>query len=135
MGETFSFDYGGIGNCLPVEVTIVNPLTNVAKNYVMIWDTGATNTVISQKVYDELKLHKIGDIDISGVSETISAPIVHIDIILPNGCAFKKLKVTTCNLPYETDGLIGMDIITKGDLAISNFITTLLKYTTPPAIR
>lgn len=66
--KSFTVRYNGRANALKVETSISIPtnlhaeqsaLSNVIKNakkYIAIWDTGATNSVISQKVVNELNL-------------------------------------------------------------------------------
>lgn len=55
----YTRDCQKISNCLPLMVTISNPFTLAKKEYEAIFDTGATNTVITQKIFDELLLPKI----------------------------------------------------------------------------
>jgi len=43
-----------------------------------------------------------------------------VNILLPNGVGFSNMTVTRGELSAGTDILIGMDIITQGDLAITN---------------
>lgn len=48
------------------------------------------------------------------------SPVYYVNIVLPNNVGFSRRRVTEGNIG-GADVLIGMDIITKGDLAISNF--------------
>jgi hypothetical protein len=43
-----------------------------------------------------------------------------VNVRLPNGIAFSGIQVTKGNLGDDIDVLIGMDIITAGDFAITN---------------
>ena len=52
----FSIKYKGIARELISVIEIINPLNNQRKKYKAIWDTGATNTVITSKVLKELSL-------------------------------------------------------------------------------
>lgn len=84
-----------------------------------IWDTGATNSVISQHVVDTCGLRPTGMTQVAGVFKTQNAETFLVNIRLPNAVGFANVKVTLGNL-VGTDMLIGMDIITLGDFAITN---------------
>jgi hypothetical protein len=55
---------------------------------------------------------------------------------LPNGVGFANLRVTRGDLPPGAHALIGMDIITQGDLAISNVRgKTVLSFRMPSMVK
>lgn len=86
-----------------------------------IWDTGATGSVITSKVVAELELAPITKIICRGVhgAERVNAYMVGMQ--LPLGVGIKSIMVTeTHELVGQFDVLIGMDIISIGDFAISN---------------
>lgn len=84
-----------------------------------LWDTGASGTVVTQDVVDALKLPVVGQNRVHHAGgDSISA--VHLaSIALPNQVMFPSLRVTVGKLT-GFDVLIGMDIMTQGDLAITN---------------
>ena len=84
-----------------------------------IWDTGASNSVISKKVIDTLNLQKIDDVKVQTANGLRDSEAYLINIFLPNRVAFSAIRVTDGNIT-ETDVLIGMDIISRGDIAITN---------------
>lgn len=88
--------------------------------YQAIWDTGATNTVISQNVANDLGLHPTGRTRVSGVHGPEEVNTYLVNVYLPNNVGFPGVRVTEGKL-VGCDVLIGMDIIRSGDLAISNF--------------
>lgn len=88
--------------------------------FIATWDTGATNTVISEKVVKECGLIPTGMIKVSTAGGIIDAYTYVIDIVLPDEVKINNLKVTGGKLG-DTDVLIGMDIITRGDFAVSNY--------------
>lgn len=90
------------------------------KTFNAIWDTGATNTVISEKVIKECDLKPIGIVKTYTAAGECLSEVFFINIMLPNGVGIPYLKVTKGYLPINTDVLIGMDIITQGDSAITN---------------
>jgi len=69
QSKSFTVRFNGRTNKLPVETLVskhLNPGADLAleaqkaKKYIGIWDTGATNSVISQKVVDECGLIATG---------------------------------------------------------------------------
>lgn len=86
------------------------------------WDTGATNTCISEEIATRYKLKPISFAQSKTPSGTLIAPIYLIDITLNNEVVFKNWSVMGSKIGAQgIDVLIGMDIISKGDFAISNY--------------
>lgn len=89
-------------------------------NYVAIWDTGATNTVISEKLAKELNLTPVGTVTVSTAGGIREANKYILGLQLPNNLEIQNIMVTGGLLNTDTDFLIGMDIITLGDFAVTN---------------
>jgi len=105
-----------------VEVTIdkkINP-DSEKKKYQAIWDTGATNTVISNRVANEMKLVPTGMVKVSTANGTTEAYKYIVSLVLPNKLVIEDIEVTSGNLGDGVDLLIGMDIICLGDFAVTN---------------
>ena len=87
-----------------------------------IWDTGATSTVVTRKVVDECGLIAVSRTKIAGVDGKLRPSVVYlVDIYLPNRVIIGEVPVAEAPLTEGTDVLIGMDIITLGDFAVSSF--------------
>jgi hypothetical protein len=84
-----------------------------------IWDTGATGSVITQNVIDACGLAPTGMVEVHGVHDSQLCETFLVNIRLPNSVAFANLRVTKGNLK-DADVLIGMDIINRGDFAVTN---------------
>ena len=85
-----------------------------------IWDTGATHSVISQRVVDQCGLIPIGLVTSHHAQgKTENVPRFVVNIMLPNGVRFPGLPVILGDL-LGGDVLIGMDIISQGDFAVTN---------------
>lgn len=85
-----------------------------------IWDTGATNTCISQNAAARIGLIATGQVQVAhagGINGRANTYLVNIG--LPNGVGFPGVRVTECQLS-GADMLIGMDIIGAGDFAVTN---------------
>ena len=90
------------------------------KQYTAIWDTGATSTVITEKVANELGLSPTGFVTSHHAGGTSKVPTYIVNIFLPNGINIPGIRVIQATLSAETEILIGMDIISHGDFAFTN---------------
>lgn len=90
------------------------------KKYKAIWDTGATHSVITSKIVEDLKLKPVAMAVVHTASGETHQRQYIVNFYLPNQVMFVMLKVTEAPL-HETDILIGMDIISQGDFSVSNF--------------
>lgn len=84
-----------------------------------IWDTGASASVITQHVVDACGLKPTGMMRVNHAGGVADQETYLVNIALPNAVGFHSLSVTKAPLT-GTHLLIGMDIISQGDLAISN---------------
>jgi hypothetical protein len=87
--------------------------------FLAIWDTGATHSAVTQNVVNACGLKPTGMKDVkhaAGVDRTLT---YIVNIALPTGVAFANLEVTLFRLA-DADLLIGMDIISMGDFAVTN---------------
>jgi len=89
------------------------------KEYIGLWDTGATGTVVTSKVVKELGLVPTGKITSHNANGSALVNTYTINVYLPNNVGFHFVKVTEGQLT-GMDVLIGMDIISKGDFSITN---------------
>ena len=85
-----------------------------------IWDTGATNSAITQKVIDDCGLVATGMAQVSGVHGVAQAETYLVNIALPDNVVFAGIRVTKGSL-VGGDILIGMDIINQGDFTVTNY--------------
>ena len=89
--------------------------------FAAIWDTGATNSVITKAVVDACGLVATGMTKVDHVDGSSRAETYLVNIWLPNKVAFGGVRVTKGTLTGHANILIGMDIISKGDFAVTNF--------------
>ena len=86
-----------------------------------IWDTGATGTSVSSRVVEKLGLTPTGQKKIVGLGGVQTLNRYVVDIQLPNKAKIKNIPVISNDaFINDADMLIGMDIISCGDFAISN---------------
>ena len=98
--------------------------------YVAIWDTGATKSVISTKVAKAMGLVPTGRTGQKTANGEREAFLYTVNIRLPNGVAFVAIEVIDGIM--EADVLIGMDIIGSGDFAVTHkYGQTVMSYQAP----
>ena len=88
-----------------------------------LWDTGASMSAISQRVVDRCKLLPVGFIELHHAQgSTKDVPVYIVNIGLPNRIALPGVIVSLAQISSDQgiDVLIGMDVITQGDFAITN---------------
>ena len=85
-----------------------------------VWDTGAQGTSISFALANEMQLVQTAEIILNGVTGSCSCRVFLISLFLPNDIVIPELQVSECPGDIGCDVLIGMDIITMGDFAISH---------------
>ena len=90
------------------------------REFVAIWDTGATSTMITQDVVDALGLQPVGERTIhhaAGTAEDV--PEYLVNLTLANRVRMLGVRAVKGNF-LGGHVLVGMDIISQGDFAISN---------------
>jgi predicted aspartyl protease len=86
-----------------------------------LWDTGADGSVISPKVVDLLGLLPSGATEVYTANGIAFQEVFDVSILLPGGLLIDT-EVTCADLTTgQFACLIGMDVIEKGDFAVSNF--------------
>ena len=85
-----------------------------------VWDTGATGTVVTQAVVDRCGLKSYKYTKCKGVYGAIEDRETYmVDLGLPNGILISGVPVVWGGM-HNTEVLIGMDIITMGDFAVTH---------------
>lgn len=90
-------------------------------SFVGLWDTGASGTSITQAVVDKCGLQPFTMKKVQGAyGGPVDRPVYLVNIGLPNGVMIPNLAVVWGEMGGGIDVLIGMDIITLGDFAVTN---------------
>lgn len=139
--KAFTCEYPHVVNALKTNCTIFNAFdphsdedkkNAISCDCMAIWDTGATGTVISSRVAKKLNLAPTGIVNICHANGRSFVNKYVINIWLPNQVGFAYLEVTEGELDESFDVLIGMDIISQGDMAITNVNRqTVFSFRTP----
>ena len=103
----------------PVDLSLCKEVKRV-KVVRSLWDTGASVTLISARVAKVLGLTSIGKSGVSGYNEGIDVKDTYcVHVGLPTGDIVTNIMAMEFDSD-EYDVVIGMDVIGKGDLAITN---------------
>ena len=121
MAKAFITKYNGISRVLQNEVTIKG---NGAEMKVLAtWDTGATGSVITERLAQQLNLVSYGKSQSFGIGGTVTNNVYLVDVELPGNVSIADVQVSGSKELNSAgfDVLIGMDVIGCGDFAVSNF--------------
>ena len=103
----------------PVDLAVCKDVKRV-KVLRSLWDTGASVSLISARVAKVLGLTSIGKSGISGYNEGVDVKdTYHVHIGLPTGDIVTDIMAMEFESD-EYDVVIGMDVICKGDFAVTN---------------
>ncbi len=92
-GEAFSINFHKLVREIKLPVAVGKPGSSLQK-FMGVWDTGATMTVISQKIVDQLELKDVIDeVDTHSADGPGKADAYYVDVGLPNHVGFRSLKV------------------------------------------
>ncbi len=94
------------------------------EKFVCIWDTGATNTVITKKVVDGLNRQPSGHTVVRTVGQgsdfnEYEVNTYLVNLFLPNNVVVGAVPVSEGGIA-GADILMGMEVIAMGDFAITN---------------
>lgn len=85
------------------------------------WDTGASGTCISDAIASKLGLVAMGKKTIATPAGKTTVNTYLISILLPNDVLISDIEVCDSHIGEQgIDMLVGMDIISRGDFAVSN---------------
>ena len=103
----------------PVDLSLRKDVKRV-KVVRSLWDTGASVSLISARVAKVLDLMSIGKSGVSGYNEGIDVKDTYcVHVGLPTGDIVTNIMAMEFDSD-EYDVVIGMDVIGKGDLAVTN---------------
>lgn len=123
--ESFTAKFSGRTNVLISQTRIsqaFNPISGGVHpptfEFNAIWDTGATATAINRNVIETCGLKPIGITEVNTANGTRRAEVYLINVILRNNVGITNIRASEADI-HGADVLIGMDIISQGDFAIT----------------
>ena len=125
--QAFTVTYNARVNVLKSKVHIAKAFNRSSfpnppnpKDVAAIWDTGATKSVITQKVIDECGLKPIGMAKVYHAGGESLTTVYFASIFLPSKVVVPQLEMNKGVIAGDAEVLIGMDIISQGDFAVTN---------------
>ena len=119
--SAFTTYFNGLSNRLYNEAKVESG-ERVFDTSMALWDTGATATCISDAIVHALDLKPISYSKIHTPSGEDIRPYYLVDLVLRNDVRVTDLRVLGSDIGNQgIDVLIGMDIISQGDFAVSNY--------------
>jgi len=98
-----------------------------------IWDTGASRTVICEKIANKLSLISTTKTKVQTANGERISNVYTVDILLPNKISIEDIEVTDMPDIMGGEMLIGMDVINIGDFTITNADKkTVFSFRIPP---
>jgi hypothetical protein len=85
-----------------------------------LWDTGGTHSSITKKTVDELRLQPEGEARVVYGNGEAIAKFYIVSLVLPNLLHLPAVRVTEAATSEGFGVILGMDIISMGDFAITN---------------
>jgi hypothetical protein len=85
---------------------------------IALWDTGSFCCSISKDIVKKLKLVPVGMIKIQTITGDQNALVYLVDLVLTNKVLVQSLSVIEADVA-DIDVIIGLDVISMGDFAIS----------------
>lgn len=125
--KAFTFKASGRMNSIVTEIGISQPnipdsLRNPITKTTSLWDTGATNSVITKSIAKTLGFTPVDRVKVQHAGGITEQNVYLISIYLPNDIQIPAIRVTECEDNQGHFGIIiGMDIISHGDFSISNY--------------
>jgi hypothetical protein len=103
-----------------------DPAQNPISNYPVhqtnaLWDTGATKSVITEATAAALNIPPVGTVMVQHAGGEDLPDTFLLNFLLPNNVGVYGVLVSKCkDIAGNFGAIIGMDIICKGDFAITN---------------
>lgn len=101
-----------------------------------LWDTGANITCISNRLADILHLNALDEVLISFANNDVFKANTYYVQLKMGRFVLPFIKVLGLPMDESKDIIIGMDVISKGDLAVTNYEgKTVLSFREPSSGR
>lgn len=116
---TFNKEYPFVVDALQTECGIYSMDGRLFQTDNAMWDTGATNTIISSRIVRQLHLQPYQHGGISGIGGESDTDTYLVNVKIPTGDVVIDCEVMESDFE-DYDVIIGMDIIGLGDFCFTN---------------
>jgi len=124
MTKSLTVCESGIARKILSEVEISDFFTGSSCETRGLWDSGATNSVVTRSVAQSLGLTLMGQTKVRGVHGVKTVNVYYVNIRLKGTDIQLTTNVTESeelSNDHSVGMLLGMNVITKGDFAITNY--------------
>lgn len=98
-------------------------------------DTGASGSAISARFAQSVNLSSYRRTIVHTAKGDDTVPVYTVDVFLPNGVWFQNKNVSEFKGASDFDFIIGMDILSQGDMSITNANNqTVFSFRMPPDV-
>lgn len=123
MITAYRHHFAGIVNRILVDCNISIPhVEGTARAMKALWDTGATCTCIATSVAQQMGLVKVNERELIGAdNQPFMSDVFCVQLQMGH---FIINNMEVCGIPMDGKSenmIIGMDVITKGDLSVTNY--------------
>jgi len=120
-GLSFTLSTNTIAYVIPTKVFLESSANKNLVEANAIWDTGASCSLITPQIAAKLNLKPVSKTMMATPSDkNVQSNIYLINMFLPNRAKIQHIQALE-GIPSGCDMLIGMDVITLGDFAVTNF--------------
>jgi predicted aspartyl protease len=132
---TLTYSYPELVEAILTPIELFSDVSNELNGYTTnaLWDTGAMLSVISPEVVAKLNLDIVDTVIIAGINGESIENVAITSIRFPNGAIIEDVRVAICKMTPGNEMIIGMDVITQMDFAITNgYGQTQFSFALPP---
>jgi predicted aspartyl protease len=119
---TLTYSYTELVEAILTPIELFSDVSDELNSYTTnaLWDTGAMLSVISPEVVAKLNLDIVDTVIIAGINGESIENVAITSIRFPNGAIIEDIRVAICKMTPGNEMIIGMDVITQMDFAITN---------------
>jgi hypothetical protein len=110
----------GLANKIVSQAVITSVDSGKSIEVSAIWDTGATTSLVNDKIVKSLQLKEIGVAQVKHVAGATAFPIHLAAIEIQGGMKIMEHRLVSFPSIHAFDMIIGMDIIALGNFCIEN---------------
>lgn len=120
MSLSFTITYSGITHRIKSDAFVSKPGSVDKVKLNALWDTGATQCVISESFAEQIGLTKVSEATMNHAGGSSKVNVYIADIELLNKVIVRDVKLLSTKSINDFDMIIGMNVITLGDFCITN---------------